>query len=77
MNIKYFWKILSEDGLLKDPPKFKDYYNYEYDVNINEDWELLESEEQAYNNIKRVREETNDDSMKYFEFVLLKIVKVY
>lgn len=77
MNIKYFWKILSEDGLLKDPPKFKDYYNYEYDVNINEDWELLKSEEQAYNNLKRVREETNDDSMKYFEFVLLKIVKVY
>jgi len=77
MNIKYFWKILSEDGLLKDPPKFKDYYNYEYDVNINEDWKLLESEEQAYDNLKRVRIETNDDSMKYFEFVLLKIVKVY
>lgn len=77
MNIKYFWKILSEDGLLKDPPKFKDYYNYEYDVNVTEDWKLLESEEQAYSNLKRVRTETNDDSMKYFEFVLLKIVKVY
>lgn len=33
MKMQYVWKVLSEDGLLKDPPIFTDCYHYEFDVN--------------------------------------------
>lgn len=72
------WKVLSEDGLLKDPPEFQDQYNYKYNINLFIDyWKELETESEAYENLARVRYETKDDAMKYFEFVLIKIVKVY
>jgi hypothetical protein len=72
------WKVLSIDGLLKDPPEFQDQYNYKYNVNISvEDWKELETEPKAYENLARVRYETKDNHMCYFDFVLVKIVTVY
>lgn len=77
MKIKYMWKVLSEDGLLKDPPIFIDSYNYEFDVNQTDSYDDLETEEQAYENLQRVSNESKDWNMKCFEFVLVKIVTVY
>lgn len=77
MKITYIWKILSEDGLLKDPPKFYDPLGYGYDVNETEDYNHFKSEEEAYENFNRVRTETNNKVMEYFDFVLIKIVNVY
>lgn len=68
------WKVLSEDGLLKDPPEFTDRYNYEFDVNQTETYCDLETEEQAYENLQRVSNETKDWKMRHFDFVLVKIV---
>lgn len=71
------WKVLSIDGLLKDPPEFQDQYNYKYNVNITDDWTEIDSEQKAYENLTRVRTETNDHAMLYFDFVLIKTVNVY
>lgn len=77
MKTKYVWKVLSEDGLLKDPPIFTDCYHYEFDVNEKESYGELETEEQAYENLQRVSNESKDWKIKCYEFVLIKTVKVY
>lgn len=76
MKIKYVWKVLYGGGLLKDPPIFSDQYHYEFDVNETESYGDLETEEKAYENLQRVRNETKDWKMDYLDFVLVKIVKV-
>jgi len=76
MKIKYVWKVLHEDCLLKDPPIFSDQYHYEFDVNKTESYDDLETEEKAYENLQRVRNATNDWKLDYLNFVLVKIVKV-
>lgn len=68
------WKVLSEDGLLKDPPLFTDEFNYKHDVNLIGYSGKLETEEQAYENFQRVNDETHDWKMNHFDFVLVKIV---
>lgn len=48
LKTKYYWKELSDDGLLKEPPELGPYYD---EVSLNHYGGGYDSEEEAYSDL--------------------------